>query len=80
MKYALRGQSGKPTDDVPLGRSIDREGDGVRLVSVDVHEDRGAIEVGMFAVNLRERAREIVGKDAIADAHGSLGAGGIHAP
>ena len=56
------------------------KGDGVRLVSVDEHEDGGAIEVGMFAVNLRERAREIVGKNAIADAHGPSGPCRIHAP
>ena len=45
-------------------------------MSFHIHEDRGAIQVGVLAVNLGERPGEVIGKNFIAHADRSPGPDG----
>ena len=49
-------------------------------MSIDIHQHRGTIQVGVDVINLRERAGEIVGEDLIVDVDRSPSLFGFHAP
>src|SRR5882724_5570402 len=63
--FLLAGPLDAPINNLPAWWWIDCELYRIRLVSYYVHKNAAAVVIGMAAVELRKRSREIVGEDFV---------------